>query len=41
MWGKLDPCSKTKVFGVISFTDSELIVMDNAEKRKIHLVKEK
>ena len=41
MWGKLDPCSKTRVYEVISFTENEIIVMDSSEKKKLHLVREK
>lgn len=34
-------CGKTRVFEVISFTDTELTVIENAEKKKIHFTKEK
>ena len=39
--GFFEGCNKTMVFEVISFTDTELVVMDNAAKKKIHFVKDK
>jgi len=39
--GFFEGCNKTMVFEVISFTDTELVVMDNADKKKIHFIKDK